>query len=114
MIPALSTLKAILPPFKSFTAPATSFVTVPVLGFGIRLRGPSTLPNLPILGITEGVATITSTSVQPPSILAMYSSRPTKSAPAAVASASLSGVHKTRTVLVLPVPCGNETVPRIA
>src|SRR3978361_1407674 len=68
MIPALSILKAILPPFTSLTAAATSLVTVPVLGFGIRLRGPNILPKRPILGITEGVATITSTSVQPPSI----------------------------------------------
>src|SRR5829696_8849091 len=68
MIPALSTLKAILPPFTSFTAAATSFVTVPVFGLGIRLRGPKILPRRPILGITAGVATITSTSVQPPSI----------------------------------------------
>src|ERR1700710_423539 len=52
MIPALSTLKAILPPLTSLTAPATSFVTVPVFGLGIKLRGPSILPNLPILGIT--------------------------------------------------------------
>src|SRR5205085_5537620 len=57
MIPALSTLKAILPPFTSLTAAATSFVTVPVFGLGIRLRGPSILPSLPILGITDGVAT---------------------------------------------------------
>src|SRR5687768_10511369 len=68
MIPALSTLNAILPPFTSFTAPATSLVTVPVLGFGIRLRGPNILPRRPILGITDGVAIITSTSVHPPSI----------------------------------------------
>src|SRR5215213_882175 len=77
MIPALSTLNAILPPFTSFTAPATSLVTVPVLGLGIRLRGPRILPRRPILGITEGVAMITSISTQPPSILVTNSSRPT-------------------------------------
>ena len=35
-IPTLSTLKAIFPPFTSLIAFATSFVTVPVFGFGIR------------------------------------------------------------------------------
>src|SRR5919112_6731754 len=74
MIPALSTLNAILPPLTSLTAAATSLVTVPVLGLGIRLRGPKTLPNRPILGITDGVAIITSTSVHPPSILVINSS----------------------------------------
>src|SRR5678815_3307007 len=77
MIPALSTLNAILPPFTSLTAAATSLVTVPVFGLGIRLRGPRILPRRPILGITAGVATITSTSVQPPSILLTNSSNPT-------------------------------------
>ena len=48
-----------------------------VFGLGMRLRGPSTLPSLPILGITAGVAMITSMSTQPPSILVTNSSRPT-------------------------------------
>jgi hypothetical protein len=44
----------------------------------------------------------------------MNSSKPTKSAPAAFASASLSGGQSTNTFFVLPVPCGSVTVPRIA
>ncbi len=45
-MPALSTRNSILPAFTSLTALATSGVTVPLLGFGIRPRGPSTLPEL--------------------------------------------------------------------
>src|SRR5580658_7045887 len=62
IIPALSILKAILPPLTSLIAAATSLVTVPVLGLGIRFLGPRILPSFPILGITEGVATMTSMS----------------------------------------------------
>eukprot|EP01085_Mycamoeba_gemmipara_P002055 Mycagemm_TRINITY_DN10049_c0_g2::TRINITY_DN10049_c0_g2_i1::g.2055::m.2055 type:complete len:105 gc:universal TRINITY_DN10049_c0_g2_i1:253-567(+) len=104
MIPVLSTLKSILPPFTSVTALPTSLVTVPDFGFGIKLRGPKTRPNLPTFAIHAGVVIIMSTSVQPPSILATYSSKPTKSAPAALASSSLSGVTKAKTRTVLPVP----------
>ncbi|MOA13125.1 hypothetical protein D3C78_1331600 [compost metagenome] len=69
MIPVLSTLKSILPPFTSVTALPTSLVTVPDLGFGIKLRGPKTRPNLPTLAIQAGVVMMISTSVQPCSIL---------------------------------------------
>ena len=55
---------------------------------------------------------ITSTSVQPSLIFWRYSSSPTKSAPAAVASSSLSGVTKAKTRTSLPVPCGRLTTPR--
>ena len=40
-------------------------VTVPVLGLGIRPRGPSTLPSLPTERIMSGVAITASKSVQP-------------------------------------------------
>ncbi len=112
IIPVLSTLKSILPAFTSFTTLPISVVTVPVLGFGIRLRGPRIFPSLPNLAIIAGMVTITSTSVHPPSIFLIYSSNPTKSAPASLASASFSGVHNTSTFLVLPVPCGRATTPR--
>ncbi|MOA21970.1 hypothetical protein D3C78_1424940 [compost metagenome] len=108
----MSTLKSILPPFTSVTALPTSLVTVPDLGFGIRLRGPKTRPSLPTFAIQAGVVIIMSTSVHPPSILATYSSKPTKSAPAALASSSLSGVQRTNTRTVLPVPCGKVAIPR--
>src|SRR4029077_8391367 len=41
----LSVRNSTLPAFTSCTALATSKVTVPVLGFGIRPLGPSTLPS---------------------------------------------------------------------
>ncbi len=42
----MSTLNSTRPALTSFTAFAVSSVTVPVLGFGMRPRGPSTLPSL--------------------------------------------------------------------
>ena len=77
MIPALSTLKSILPALTSLIAAPRSFVTVPLLGLGIRPRGPSTRPKAPILPMTLGMVMITSMSVHPDLILLMYSSRPT-------------------------------------
>src|SRR6516225_1462363 len=47
IIPVLSTRNSTLPALTSFTALATSTVTVPVLGLGINPRGPRTLPSLP-------------------------------------------------------------------
>src|SRR5688500_16004188 len=55
MIPYLSTLKSILPALVSVTALPISIVTVPVLGFGIKPRGPNTLPKAPTLPITDGM-----------------------------------------------------------
>ena len=45
-MPVLSTRNSTLPALISLTACATFGVTVPVFGFGIRPRGPSTLPEL--------------------------------------------------------------------
>src|SRR5262245_25266710 len=64
MIPVLSTRNSTLPALISFTALATSTVTVPVLGFGIRPRGPRILPSLPTDRIMSGVAITASKSVQ--------------------------------------------------
>ena len=44
-LPFLSTRKSTLPPLMSLTALVTSMVTVPVFGFGMRPRGPSTRPE---------------------------------------------------------------------
>ena len=88
-----------------------SIVTVPALGFGIRPRGPSTLPNGASWPITSGVATITSVSSQPSLIFWMYST-PTASAPAASASLAFSPWAIARTRIFLPVPAGRLTVPR--
>ena len=38
MMPAFSTRNSTAPPLEAFTAPATSIVTVPTRGFGIRPR----------------------------------------------------------------------------
>ena len=46
----------ISPVFAALTAAATSGVTVPSLGFGIRPRGPSTLPSRPTTPIMSGLA----------------------------------------------------------
>src|SRR5438445_350431 len=47
MMPVLSTRNSTLPALTSLIALATSIVTVPVLGFGIKPRGPRTLPRRP-------------------------------------------------------------------
>ena len=91
---------------------ATSGVTVPVFGFGIRPRGPRTRATRPTLAIWSGVAMATSKSVQPPWIFSISSSVPTKSAPASSALVAFSPAAKTATRTVLPVPFGRETVPR--
>ena len=41
----------------------TSMVTVPIFGFGIMPRGPSTLPSRPTSGIMSGVAMQRSKSI---------------------------------------------------
>ena len=97
----------------SLTAFVTSIVTVPALGFGINPLGPSTRPKRPTTPIMSGVATTTSKSNHPSFwIFGINSSPPTKSAPAANASSTLSPLAKTKTLTVLPVPCGNTTAPR--
>jgi hypothetical protein len=103
-LPCRSTRNSILPPLISVTALATSGVTVPVFGFGIRPRGPSTRPSRPTLPIRSGVATTASKSRKPPWICSIRSSEPTMSAPAALASSARSPVAKTSTRAVLPVP----------
>src|ERR1017187_6722257 len=108
----LSARNSTLPALISLTAEATSRVTVPVLGFGIRPLGPSTLPRRPTTFIMSGVAISASKAVQFSFwIFSTISSPPTKSAPAAVASFWRSPEAITATVLVLPSPCGNPTVP---
>src|SRR5437763_4999195 len=64
MIEVLSTRNSTLPALISEIALATSNVTVPVLGLGIRPRGPRTLPSLPTERIMSGVAMTASKSVQ--------------------------------------------------
>src|ERR1700739_790153 len=108
----LSIRKLILPPLMSDTALVMSGVTVPVLGLGIRPRGPRIRAIRPTLAIWSGVAIAASKSKKPPWIFSIRSSLPTTSAPAAVASSAFSPTANTATRAVLPVPCGRLTVPR--
>ena len=61
--------------------------------------------------MTLGIVTITSTSVHPDLILSINSSSPTKSAPALLASSSLSDETRANTFIFLPVPFGRDTTP---
>src|SRR5580765_937681 len=109
----LSVRNSTLPALISFTAFVMSIVTVPVLGFGIRPFGPSTLPSLPTDRIMSGVEITASKSVQLSFwIFSTISSPPTMSAPAASASRCFSPVAMTRTFFDFPRPCGKTTVPR--
>src|SRR5512134_3539191 len=111
-VAVLSTRNSTLPPFRSLTALATSKVTVPTFGFGIRPRGPRSFPIRPTAPITSGVATALSKSSHPPWIFASRSSLPAKSAPASRASFSFSPLANTRTRTLFPVPWGRTTDPR--
>src|SRR5579864_3174455 len=111
-MPNLSVLNSTLPPFTSRTARATSNVTVPDFGFGIRPRGPRIFPSGPTLDMMSGVATAASKSVQPSDTFFTMSSPPTKSAPASWASLALSAVANTATRTFLPVHFGRTTEPR--
>src|SRR6185436_17995936 len=52
--PALSARNCTWPALAFFTAPATSGVTVPTFGFGIRPRGPRIWPSWPTTRIASG------------------------------------------------------------
>src|SRR5580658_5918614 len=113
MLPTLSVRYSTRPPLNSVTARATSMVTVPVFGLGMRPRGPSTRPSEPTWPMRSGVAIATSKSKKPsPWIRATRSSAPTTSAPALRASAACSPAAKTATRTLRPDPDGNDRVPR--
>ena len=97
----------------ALTPAATSSVTVPVFGFGIRPRGPRTRAILRTSFMASVVAIATSKSIQPPLIFSMSSSTPASMAPAAFASSACVPAAKTMTRTFLPVPFGSVTVPRI-
>jgi len=113
MMLVLSRRYSTLPAFTSFTALATSGVTVPALGEGIRPLGPSSLPRRPTTPIMSGEATTTSKPNQFSFwIFSTISISPTKSAPASRAASALSPLANTRTRAVLPVPLGRTIAPR--
>src|SRR5260370_3722408 len=98
----LSVRNSTLPALISLTAPATSVVTVPGFGLGIKPLGPRTLPRRPTDFIMSGVAMRASNAVQPSFwILSTSYSPPQNSAPAASASLTLSPEAMTATILVL-------------
>src|SRR5206468_2800987 len=65
MMPALSTRNCTWPALAFFTAVATSGVTVPTFGFGIRPRGPRIWPSVPTTRIVSGDAITTSKLMLP-------------------------------------------------
>ena len=114
-LPVLSMRKSTLPPLASLTAVETSSVTVPVLGLGMRPRGPSTRAHLRTSFMASTVAMATSKSHQPSLVIfSMRSAMPTKSAPAALAASACSPPANTQTFTFLPEPLGSFTVPRTA
>ena len=113
-MPVFSVRNSIRPALISRMARATSMVTVPTFGLGIRLRGPRMRPRRPTRPIMSGVAMALSKSSQfSLRTRSTRSSAPTKSAPASRASAARSPLAKTTTRRVLPVPLGSAQLERI-
>src|SRR3984885_12653859 len=112
MMPALSVRYRTWPDLAFFTASATFGVTVPTFGLGIRPRGPSIWPNWPTMLMASGLAMTTSKSILPALTFSARSSKPTMSAPAALAASAFLPWVNTATRTVLPVPCGITVEPR--
>ena len=108
----LSTLNSTWPDLIVLISGASSKVTVPTFGLGIKPRGPRIFPILPTTLIISGVATTLSKSSHPSWIFLERSSPPTKSAPASCASCIFSPLAKTRTRTSFPSPWGRAQVPR--
>src|SRR5580704_14367175 len=111
-MPALSVRYRTGPDFAFFTAPATSGVTVPTFGFGMRPRGPRIWPSWPTMRMASGLAITTSKSICPALTFSAKSSNPTMSAPAALAASTFLPCVNTATRTVFPVPCGITVEPR--
>src|SRR5260221_947908 len=111
-MPALSVRYRTCPDFAFFTASATFGVTVPTFGFGINPRGPKIWPNWPTMRMASGLAITTSKSIWPALTFSARSSKPTMSAPAALAASAFLPWVNTATRTVLPVPCGITVEPR--
>src|SRR5260370_15680350 len=111
-MPALWVPNPPCPDLAFFPAPATSGVTVPTFGFGIRPRGQKIWPNWPTMRMASGLAITTSKSIWPALTFSARSSKPTMSAPAALAASAFLPWVNTATRTVLPVPCGITVEPR--
>src|SRR5580698_4153746 len=103
MMPALSVRYRTWPDFAFFTASATFGVTVPTFGFGMRPRGPRICPSWPTMRMASGLAITTSKSICPAFTFSARSSKPTMSAPAALAASAFLPWVNTATRTVLPV-----------
>src|SRR5271170_1000018 len=112
MMPALSVRYLTCPDLAFFTASATFGVTVPTFGFGMRPRGPRIWPSWPTIRMASGLAITTSKSICPALTFSARSSKPTISAPAALAASAFFPWVNTATRTVLPVPCGITVEPR--
>src|SRR5271170_1629934 len=112
MMPALSVRYLTCPDLAFFTASATFGVTVPTFGFGMRPRGPRIWPSCPTMRMASGLAMTTSKSIWPALTFSARSSKPTMSAPAALAASAFLPWVNTATRTVLPVPCGITVEPR--
>ena len=84
--------------------------TVPNFGFGIIPFGPRTFPSFPTLDIMSGAAIKTSKSILPELIVSIKSSEPAISAPADLASSTLSLEQITAILIFFPLPFGKSTV----
>ena len=91
---------------------ATSMVTVPTFGFGMRPRGPRTLPRRPTTPIMSGVAMTVSKSRKPSSMRFCEVIRAHDVGAGVGGLGGLSPLANTATRTVAPVPCGSTTAPR--
>ena len=80
--------------FCILTAVATSGVTVPTFGFGIKPRGPKLDPMYQRYALCLGEAITTSNGISPALTRSAKSSIPTTSAPAAFAFSAFAPVRK--------------------
>src|SRR6202035_901336 len=74
--------------------------------------GPRIWPSWPTMRMASGLAMTTSKSIWPALTFSARSSKPTMSAPAALAASAFLPWVNTATRTVLPVPCGITVEPR--
>mmetsp|Transcript_4081 Transcript_4081/g.7849 ORF Transcript_4081/g.7849 Transcript_4081/m.7849 type:complete len:263 (-) Transcript_4081:163-951(-) len=110
-VPLRSVLNATCPCLHDLMPSATSMVIVPILGFGIRPRGPRILATLPTIPMQSGVARTRSKLSSPSFIFSARSSAPTTSAPAVLASSAFGPFAKTATRMGFPSPYGSSARP---
>ena len=112
-LPPASLRNSTLPALYSLTALATSGVTVPARGEGIRPRGPSTRPSGPTTPIMSGRGDA-HVEIGPAvlDLLGQFFAADVVGAGRLGRFGQLSPLAKTTTRSVLPMPCGNTIEPR--